>query len=292
MLLKSDYSETIYYDSPDYPIYTKYCVLSSYPNYAAPSHWHDDIEFIAIISGEMQYNVNGEIVTLHPGEGILVNSCQMHYGYSATKKECRFLCVLLHPMLLCTTTTYEHDFVFPIINHSRLSFIHLRESISWQRIILKKIRFIYNARSEPTFPMKAQIAFMTIWTLLFENIPPTESEKIRLNDDLVITKNMVGFIQQNYKNKVSLSDIAAAGVVGESKCCKLFSRYIVKSPIIYLNQYRANKSMILLRTTDKSITEIATEVGFCGGSYYAEIFRKWIGISPTAYRNNQKLNSN
>lgn len=90
MILKSDYSEMIHYDSPDYPIYTKYCVLSSYPNYAAPSHWHDDIEFIAIISGEMQYNVNGKIVTLHPGEGILVNSCQMHYGYSTTKKECHF----------------------------------------------------------------------------------------------------------------------------------------------------------------------------------------------------------
>lgn len=157
---------------------------------------------------------------------------------------------------------------------------------------LKKIRFIYNARSEPTFPLKAQIAFMTIWTLLIENIPLIESEKIRLNDDLVITKNMVGFVQQNYKNKVSLSDIAAAGAVGESKCCKLFARYIGKAPIMYLNQYRVSKSMFLLRTTDKSITEIATEVGFCGGSYYAEIFRKWIGISPTAYRNHQKLKQN
>ena len=287
MILKNDYSEKIQYDYLNYPIYRKYCVLSSYPNYSAPSHCHDDIELIVILSGEMQYNVNGEIVTLRQGEGILVNSCQIHYGYSSAKGECQFLCILLHPMLLCITATYEHDFVMPIINHSALPFVHLSSSVLWQKMILKKIRFIYNVRKESAAPMKTQEAFMAIWILLYENSFPFERTKKYFDNDLIIIKNMIGFIQQNYKNKISLSDIAASGAVGESKCCKLFARYLGKTPIMYLNQYRLDKSMFLLRTTDKSIMEIATEIGFCGGSYYAEIFRKWIGLSPTAYRNSQ-----
>lgn len=57
-------------------------LLSQYPEYRAPSHWHDDIEFICVLSGGMKYNVNGEIVNLKKGEGIFVNSGQMHSGFS------------------------------------------------------------------------------------------------------------------------------------------------------------------------------------------------------------------
>ena len=56
--LNDDRSEKIPYDSPDYPIYIRQGVLSHYPNYAAPSHWHDDIELIAVLDGEMDYHVN------------------------------------------------------------------------------------------------------------------------------------------------------------------------------------------------------------------------------------------
>ena len=80
--MRDDRSEKVRYDYTDYPIYIRRALLSSYPGYAAPTHWHDDIEFIAVLSGEMQYNVNGEIVTLAENEGIFVNARQMHFGFS------------------------------------------------------------------------------------------------------------------------------------------------------------------------------------------------------------------
>lgn len=69
--LKDDRSEKVQYDDTAYPIYIRRGILSYYPNYTAPSHWHDDIELIAVLDGEMDYNVNGEITTLQKGEGIL-----------------------------------------------------------------------------------------------------------------------------------------------------------------------------------------------------------------------------
>lgn len=58
-------------------------LLSNYPNYAAPNHWHDDIELIAVLDGEMKYNVNGEIINLINGNGtgrknIGTNSFHVH----------------------------------------------------------------------------------------------------------------------------------------------------------------------------------------------------------------------
>ncbi|MDO4340863.1 MAG: AraC family transcriptional regulator [Eubacteriales bacterium] len=283
--LKDDYSEKVHYNRSDYPIYIKSGLLSHYPNYAAPNHWHDDIEMIAVLDGEMKYNVNGEIINLTNGNGILVNSGQMHFGFSDARSECNFICVLLHPMLLCSTASYENDFVLPVIRNNAIPYIFLDPNTSWQKKILEQIHFMYKRKGLKTMPLDVQSSFSAIWSLLYDNIPPNDNILHPQSSDLSITKNMVGFIQKYYTHKISLMDIAASGAVGQSKCCKLFAKYFNQTPNIYLTQYRLNKSIELLRNTDISITEIAFSVGFSGASYYAETFRKWFGQSPTKFRN-------
>lgn len=284
MNLKDDRSEKINYDFVDYPIYIRKGLLSSYPNYTAPMHWHDDIEFIAVLQGEMKYNINGKVVNLSKGEGIIVNSRQMHFGYSDDKKECEFYCILLHPMLLCTNSAYEKDFVTPIIKSKNADYILLSQKQEWHIEILHLIEQIYSVKDKKTAPLQVQGIFTHLWSLLYENIQLNQEKKTQ-NSDLTIIKNMVGFIQQNYTDKISLADIAAAGSVGESKCCQLFKKYINETPNAYLNQYRLNKSTELLKNTDMSITEIALSVGYSGSSYYTETFHKWFGKTPREFKN-------
>lgn len=276
--LRDDSSEKVQYDDPSYPIYVRDGLLSQYPNYTAPSHWHDDIELIAVTSGEMRYNVNGEIVNIPNGGGIFVNSRQMHFGFSDTKSECGFLCVLLHPMLLCSVSAYENDFVMPVIRNTAIPYVLLKEDTGWQKEILEQVHGIYAAKGRETSALKVQAAFSTIWSALYENMPQKDVSLAPQSTDLAIMKNMVGFIQKYYSRKISLADIAAAGTVGQSKCCKLFAKYFNLTPNVYLTQYRLNKSLELLRSTDLS-------VGFNGASYYAETFRKWFGKRPTEFRN-------
>lgn len=283
--LKDDSSEKVHYDKSDYPIYIRSGKLSHYPNYAAPIHWHDDIEFIAILAGEMKYNVNGEIINLQNGNGILVNARQMHFGFSDARLECDFICILLHPMLLCSTPSYENDYILPVVRNTAMPYIFLDKNTIWQKKILEQIQFMYTRKDLKTAPLDVQSAFSSIWSLLYENIPPNDNTKSLQSNDLNITKNMVGFIQKNYTHKISLMDIAASGAVGQSKCCKVFAKYFNQTPNAYLTQYRLNKSIELLRYTDLSIIEIALSVGFSGASYYAETFRKWFGMSPTEFKN-------
>ena len=286
--LKDDCSEKVHYDYSDYPIYIHRAFLSQYPNYTAPNHWHDDIELIAVLSGEMKYYVNGEIINLQCGDGIFVNARQMHFGFSDTKSECDFICVLLHPRLLCFTHSSEQDFVLPLIHNNEAAFVVLHKEISWQREIFNQIQLMHRNKNTKTAPMKTQAAFSTIWSLLYENVPRANNKEYPQSPDLTIIKNMVGFIQRNYNKKINIADIARSGAVGQSKCCKLFGKYFSQTPNMYLTQYRLNKSIELLRHTDMSITEIALSVGFSGASYYAETFRKFIGKSPSAFRNHNK----
>lgn len=102
--------------------------------------------------------------------------------------------------------------------------------------------------------------------------------------NLDIIKKKVGYIQENYREKLTLAEIAASGAVGQSKCCKLFKDYMNATPIAYLNQFRLNKSCELLRNRNLSITEISEAVGFGGISYFSECFNKYYYQTPSEYR--------
>lgn len=284
--LYDDLSEKVSYDYSDYPAYIRRDLLSSYPGYSAPSHWHDDIELIYILSGQMLYNVSGAVVALKAGEGILVNARQMHYGFSNSKEECDFLCVLLHPTLLCATEMFEREYVAPVLNRGS-SYYHLASEAAWQQEACRLIQAIYQAKGQKMALLYIQQAFLELWALLLENAPLKSGPKNQENSELTTVKSMARYIQENYWQKVTMAEIARAGAVGKSKCCGLFQKYLRQTPGAYLTDYRLHKGMELLASTDKAISEIAGETGFGGASYFAEVFHRCMGMTPREYRRQQ-----
>ncbi len=281
--LKDDLSEIVHYTFEDYPIYIRRALLSSYNNFEAPPHWHDDIEFIAVLHGEMNYNVNGEIISIKQGEGIFVNSKQLHCGFSKTKSECDFICVLIHPMLLCISQKLEQKYVVPLLKNQNAPYIKLAVDVPWQKEVISCIVGMYRTKDDAIAPLTVSSLFLKMWSLLFGNSNTCTVLK-KQSSDFTVLKNMIGYIQKFHSNKITLADIAQSGAVGQSKCCKLFDKYIGVTPNTYLTQYRLHQSMWYLKNTDMTITEIAQTVGFSGSSYYAEAFRKWYKKSPTEYR--------
>lgn len=281
--IRSDRSEKVPYDDRDYPFYIRRSLLSSYPGFAAPSHWHDDVEFNFVLSGRLGFSVNGQNLLLTAGEAVFVNAGQLHFGFAASPgEECEFLCLVLHPVLLCAAPAYERDFVAPVLS-SCTAFLQLTESVPWQREVLSKLRQIYASKGKKAAPLLTLSHFAELWALLSQNLPPAPHGK-KPSTDLTLIRRMMGFIQNHYAERITLADIAAAGAVGESKCCRLFARYLRQSPIAFLNQQRLLESAKLLRETDLPLGEIAEKAGFGGGSYFAESFKKWAGCSPSAYR--------
>lgn len=284
-----DRSERVLYNKADYPAYIKKGTLSSFPNYTAESHWHDDVEFILILSGEMLYSINGEVVLLRTGEGIFINSRQLHFGYSDSKKECIFVCLLLHPMLLCSSRSVEQNYIDPITLNDRIPFYLLKGASNWENRVLSDIRYIYDISNDNIAELKIQKAFLDIWIALCENIVTVHKPNNSKSNNLSILKNMISFINRHYKEKISLGDISSSGNVGKTSCCSIFKKYINKTPIEYLTEFRLRKSLELLRATDMTVLEISYEVGFSGASYFSETFRKFYDCTPTEYKSHLRF---
>ena len=112
-----DASEIVRYDEVGIPLYIREGLLSSYPDHRALCHWHEDIEWVQIRSGQMNYYINGKRVLLNAGEAIIVNSRQMHYGYSENGQECDFICILCHPKILTANSVLYQSYITPVLSN-------------------------------------------------------------------------------------------------------------------------------------------------------------------------------
>lgn len=280
--IKDDNSERVRYDYPDYPVYIRRSLLSIFPNFTADSHWHGDIELIAVQSGEMKYNIDGETVVLRQGEGIVVNSRRLHFGYSDSKSECDFICLLFNPVVLCTSKMFETRFVDPFVN-SDIPYVFLSDTVEWQGRILDFVRDIWDNREAWTSPLCSQGLIFSIWNEIAQNVEPISMNEKQVKSKITVLKKMMSFIHDNYSDKLALGDIADSGGISKRTSENIFLRYLNQTPVEYLTGYRLRKSVELMKT-DMTILEISLEVGFSSASYYAETFRKVFDKSPAEYR--------
>ena len=117
--------------------------------------------------------------------------------------------------------------------------------------------------------------------IIFENLLTPMSNKT-VND-------VLAFINQNIDKPLNVKSISKSTGISTSVIYRNFQQYLGCTISEYINNQRIEKSVTLLTTTDLSIEEIATKVGYLDSAYFSRVFKKLKGYSPLNYKKN--LNS-
>ena len=94
----------------------------------------------------------------------------------------------------------------------------------------------------------------------------------------------VRFINDNYRTDISLDAVSGEAGMSPSHFSRIFKKVMGLSYQEYLNRCRIKKARNLLRSSPRSITEIAISVGFADATGFGRIFKKLTGQTPSAYR--------
>ncbi|HBU11676.1 MAG TPA: AraC family transcriptional regulator [Clostridiales bacterium] len=108
-----------------------------------------------------------------------------------------------------------------------------------------------------------------------------EAEAVEASRECGIAKR---FIDEHFKENISLDGLADYTHINKYYLAHSYSKAFGISPINYLLKKRLEESRVLLATTDYSVTQIATIVGFSSPSYFSQIFSKFFRLSPSRYR--------
>ena len=94
------------------------------------------------------------------------------------------------------------------------------------------------------------------------------------------------FIEKNYRSDISLTKVAEDLGISATYLSSLFAQTKQCSFVDYVNKTRIEKACSYLYDTTLKTYEIAYKVGFNDEKYFAKVFKKLMGISPSQFRNN------
>ncbi len=252
---------------------------------SVPWHWHDELEFNYIISGEEIVRTTSGTYHFHAGEGFFTNSkalCSMEYIGN-----CLIDCHLFHSTFLSGhfRSIFETKYLNPVLQNRKIELIEFRGNTKPQIMILNKLKQVGELQQEEHKEFQTRNLFSEIWLLLLEEIQSLEETKPSLSSvyqNRLLT--MLSFIQENYADKISLEKIAASAMISEREALRCFQTSIQETPFEYLMNYRVEMAKNLLKATTLSMTEIAAQTGFSNSAYFSKIFKRACHMTPLEYR--------
>lgn len=117
---------------------------------------------------------------------------------------------------------------------------------------------------------------------------PAESGKrlstLNVSEHQRVVAQAEAFMQRNLHRSLRRAEIAASVRLSEPHLARIFLAVTGRSVIDRLTEIRIEHAKTLLRESTQSVTQIAGEVGLSSFSHFSYMFRRLVGVSPSAYR--------
>ncbi len=91
-------------------------------------------------------------------------------------------------------------------------------------------------------------------------------------------------MDRSFAEPLDIPALARIAHVSDAYFIRTFRATFGETPHRYLQRRRVERSMRLLRETERSVTEICFEVGFASLGTFSRTFRHIVGESPTEFR--------
>ena len=124
-------------------------------------------------------------------------------------------------------------------------------------------------------------------TLLLPLVRMIEHAYIKPNtitskDDII--HNIIKYMNLHYSEDITLNHICDVFSCSRSSISHRFKKETNQSFRNYLILLRLNAAKSLLSHSRLTVTEIAYSVGFCDSNYFSNVFKKYVGVSPRTFR--------
>lgn len=273
-----EYREIKIHGSNEFP-FEYYLVDKNHPHYVMPLHWHTNFEIIHVISGKLHLHLDNVDYYLSDDDIAFVGCGVMH---RAEPEDCLYECIVFD---LSITSGYSTTKIFELIGPiiSRNAEVNARCHAADD---CAKRLFSVSADESEYYELEISSLISQILCTLYRNgaIRIVNTEGKRISHRRAVMAQLIGEIEKNYAQKITLSSLAAYAQINEKYLCRFFKEFTGLTPIDYINRLRIDKACYQLAVNKMSVTEAAYECGFNELSYFSKCFRKYKGMSPGAYR--------
>ena len=248
-----------------------------------PLHFHRHLELHYCFKGYEDIEINHKQYRQPEGAVCLIFPYQPHQFGIGDGSSTRILAIIdidfLEPYTNTLLTTLPEN---PIITSDKLP-ADFREQI-------------VNAHNRYKFPGKFHLEICgSLLSAIVGEILSTmtllkiDEKKYSKMNDKSITR-ILEYCTQNAVHDISLDSVANALFLNKHYVSHVFSDKIGMSFNEFINSHRIHKVCNLLKSTNDNILDIAYECGFHNQGTFNRVFKQYMKMSPTEYRNEMKEN--
>ena len=121
-------------------------------------------------------------------------------------------------------------------------------------------------------------------SIVYDVLAKMENDQTDLMSHTVLA-NCIRYMNENFRNPdLNIKTVCEIGFISESSLQRAFLKHFQESPKQYLNRFRMNRALELLKDNTFSIKEIASLCGFADEKYFSRAFKKTYGYPPSEFR--------
>lgn len=287
-----NYHETVSHGDIVFPYNTYLCSIPlDFP--CVPLHWHDEMELIYIKKGIGRITVDFREYKVTGPSLVLILPGQLHSIDPFNEEAMEYENIIFSPNMLVSrqNDVTATDFLLPLITGKITVPTVFTPVYPYYEDIIAPIDACDEiCKTKPQgyeLYVKSQLfQFFFILDNRCRNLTTTGKNKKTLDKMKIVLK----YIENNYMQKITIGDIAAAVGFSESHFMRYFKETMGTSFVEYLRDYRLTIASRLLTSSDSSILNIAAETGFENLSYFNRIFKEKYKMTPRQFRKESRLN--
>lgn len=255
-----------------------YCVDPQYYQYVMPLHWHRESELILVRSGRLRIHLNSTQYDLEAGDVLFISGGVLHRG---EPESCDYDCVVFDPDLLGSRM---REYVLPLLSgECAVQPLYPAAEDGLHRCVQTLCGLLREQPPHYRLGVYGCIADVLYGLYAGGHISRREHTG-RTGQQSSIVARTVAYIDENYRERITLAQLAQVAAVHEKYLCRIFREYTGMSPMAYVNSLRIDRACIDMTLHRKNVTEAAMDAGFSDLSYFTKLFKRTKGVSPREYR--------
>jgi len=242
-------------------------------------HCHDFYEIEYVFSGEGYNIINNKKFELTNGSLLIVSPVDFHEIIPEQPLE--LFKIRFDDSDVSKDVFYK---LFPYIYNLNITFDNQeREIINNLFLTLIKEKH-FSAKNQYYSKLKKRILEIILLHVTNYCITNFHNPPELYNNTNDIIQKVLIFIQLNYRNQISLKDVAAYAHISPNYLSKLFHQNMNISFVGYVNKLKMNFAKKLLLNTDFSITDICIDTGYSSLPSFSNKFKQTFGLTPGEYK--------
>lgn len=271
--------ENITHKTNKFPL-AHYRVDSIHPRYVMRHHWHREFEIVYVENGKLTLTLDRKDYDLSKGHFALISPGTIH---SAVPHDCKYDCLVFDLDALVGGWKLSDKYLNGLTTHKLCVQEIYKNPQGLPETEMKKIVEIMRKLDEG-FELQIVSAMFSLLYALIKSECIKESKDKFSHIKLSPFNNAIAYIEDNYKNHISIEELAKVSGVSPKYFSEYFKKITGKSPFDYINEYKIECAAEMLIYTKKNITDIALDCGFNDLSYFSKTFKQYKNKTPRQYR--------